>query len=184
MNEFSQFQSLAAGIASLATVIGLVVGAWWAYWKFIIQGEKLAHIESSAEIEFIGFQDDSWVAELRAVLTNKGKVEHRIAKFSFDLSALAKADKVTTSAKWGGQVDFPNPIAQGSFLPSTFRFFVVGPGVTARYSFLTRIPKKMSMVMLHCRFEYMDRPGFGHSMETTMAVPPVSAGTNPASGIS
>ena len=169
------FENLAGGVGSLVTAAALIAGGIWAYRKYVIHGERLAHIESSAEIEFIDFQDSFWVVELRAVLTNKGKVEHRIAEFGFNFDGLDKGDPVATSAQWGGQVDFPRSIATGSFLPNSFRFFVVGPGVTARYSYLTRVSEDIGMVMLHCRFGYLDRPGFGHSMEKTVKVPPLPA---------
>jgi hypothetical protein len=165
------FNDLTGGLQSLVTAGALIIGAIWAYWKFVLQGERHAHIETSAEIEFVDFQDNSWIVELRAVLTNKGKVEHRLAQFGFDLAALFRDDPVETSTNWGGQVDFPHEIARGSFLPSSFKFFVVGPGVTARYSFVAKVPREANSLMLHCRFSYMDRATFGHSMERTAKVP-------------
>lgn len=180
MISIAEFENLVGGIESIVTAGALIIGGIWAYRKYIVHGERLAHIETSAEIEFIDFQDGFWIVELRAVLTNKGKVEHRVAEFGFDLNGLKRTDPVATSARWGGQVDFPQAIAQGSFLPDSFRFFVVGPGVTARYSHLTRVSKDMSAVMLHCRFGYLDRPGFGHSMEKTVKVPALPAAAGPA----
>jgi hypothetical protein len=171
MAAFSGFENFTSGLESIATSLALIIGGVWAFRKYIVQGENLAHIESSAEIEFIGYQDESWVVELRAVLTNKGKVEHRISKFGFDLNGLAQTDGVATSEQWGGQVNFPRLLAEGSFLPERFKFFVVGPGVTARYSYLARVPKDVTMIMLHCRFAYLDRPNFGHSMEKSVRVP-------------
>lgn len=174
MAAMEEFNSFAGGIQSLVTAAALIVGAWWAYWKFVLQGERHAHIETSAEIEFIDFHDGAWIVELRAVLTNKGKVEHRVAQFGFDLNALFQEDELATSEEWGGQVDFPHEIVTGSFLPSSFQFFAVGPGVTARYSFVAKVPREARSLMLHCRFSYLDRPTFAHTMERTVKVPEVA----------
>ena len=172
---------------SVITALGVAVAGAWAYRRYVVQGEGHAHIETAAEIMFIGEQDGQWIAELRAVLTNKGKVEHRVANFGFDLAGLKKGAAVTRSDRWGGQVDFPERLAQGSFLPDGFGFFIIGPGVTATYSHVTSIPADIVFVILHCRFEYADRPGFAHSMELTAKVErgsdmlaPLASGVAPA----
>jgi hypothetical protein len=165
------YQNAASAIASIATALALVAGGLWAFWKYVVQSERYPHIETSAEIEVIGLQAGHMIVELRAVLTNKGKVEHKIEKFGFDLNALFKTDPVGIAEKWGGQVDFPHRIAEGSFLPSHFSYFALGPGLTGRYSFIARVPAEASFLMLHCWFKYSDRRGLSHSMEKTVELP-------------
>ena len=75
------FNNVASAIASMATTISLAVGGFWIYRRYIREEEKYPHIESSAEIEFVGKQGDFWIVELIGTLENKGKVQHKISRF-------------------------------------------------------------------------------------------------------
>jgi hypothetical protein len=167
----AHLKDLASIIQSLVTAFALVIGGIWAYRRYVLEENRFAHVETSAEINFVGLHGEYWIAELKAVLNNKGKVQHKIKNFGFDLNALFSGENVNLAPKWGGQVNFPHEIAKGSLLPKSFRYFVIGPGVTAKYSFVTRVPKHASHVILHCWFEYSDRRGYSHTMETTARVP-------------
>lgn len=167
----ANFKDIASIFQSLVTPIGLIVAGVWAYRRYVLEDSRYPHIETSAEIEFIGRQGNFWIVELRAILVNKGKVQHKIEKFGFDLNAIYGGSSVGTSDDWGGQVDFPHKEARGSFLPKSFKYFVIGPSVTAKYSHIAKVPKKASFLILHCWFDYCDDRGFSHSMEKTVAVP-------------
>lgn len=173
-----QLGQLSSILQAVVTTVAIVVGGWWTYLKFGWQLERYAHIETAAEIEFIGRQGNSWIVEVRAVLTNKGKVEHRIANLAFDLVALRSEDPVATDPeRWGGQVDFPHEVARGSFLRSDLDFFSLGPGLTAKYSYVANAPANTTFLMLHCWFDYIDGRGLHHSMERTAAVPTADQST-------
>lgn len=169
--ELTNFKDLASIFQSLVTPIGLIVAGVWAYRRYVLEDSKYPHIETSAEIEFIGRQGDFWIVELKAILINKGRVQHKIEKFGFDLNAIYSRSRVDTSDDWGGQVDFPHKEAEGSFLPQSFKYFVIGPSVTAKYSYVAKVPKIASFLILHCWFDYCDDRGFSHTMEKTVAVP-------------
>ena len=154
-----------------ATVLGIGVAGWWTYWLYIRQGQRHAQIQTSANIEFIGETDEFWLVEIQAILENKGKVEHRFSDLAFDLNAVLQGDALEASQEWNGQIDFPNSIARGSFLPQTRSFFFIGPGVTAKYSYLTKVPKRAIFVNLHCWFAYARRGALSHSMEITKKTP-------------
>lgn len=171
-------KDLASIFQSFVTPIGLMAAGLWAYRRYVLEDSKYPHIETSAEIEFVGRQDSHWIVELKAILVNKGKVQHKIEKFGFDLNAINSGDKVETRQKWGDQVDFPHEVARGSFLPKSFRYFVIGPSVTAKYSHIARVPKEASFLILHCWFDYSDDRGFSHTMEKTVAVPRWNSKTN------
>ena len=164
-------KDLASIVQSLITPLALIAGGIWAYRRYVVEESRFPHIETSAEINFVGIHGDYWIVELRAILNNKGKVQHKIEKFGFDLNALFSDDRVSPSPSWGGQIDFPHEIACGSLLPESFLYFVIGPGVTAKYSFVTRVPKHATHVILHCWFDYCDRRGYSHTMESTARVP-------------
>lgn len=158
-------------VQSFVTALALIIGGVWAYRRYVVEENRFPHIETSAEINFVGLHGDYWIVELRAVLNNKGKVQHKIAKFGFDLNALFSGDNVDPSSEWGGQINFPHEIAKGSLLPRSLKNFVIGPGVTAKYSFVTRVPRHAAYVLLHCWFDYCDGRGYRHAMESTARVP-------------
>ncbi|QWG21461.1 hypothetical protein KMZ93_15720 [Bradyrhizobium sediminis] len=167
----AEWKDLAAIFQSVVTPIALIAGGIWAYRRYIVEENNFPHIETSAEIAFIGQQGDYWIVELVAVLNNKGKVQHKIEKFGFNLNALYSNDPVGVNKKWGGQVDFTQAVAKGSFIPKDFQYFVVGPSVTARYSYVARVPKLTTYLNLHCWFDYADGRGFSHTMEKTVQTP-------------
>jgi hypothetical protein len=164
-------KDIAAIFQSTITPVALIVGGIWAYRRYVIEAKNLAHIETSADIIFVGQQGDFWIVELLAILNNRGNVQHKIEKFAFDLNAIFSDDPIEVSEKWGGQLNFPHEIARGSFLPESFRYFFVGPSVTAKYSYVARVPKSATHLILHCRFDYVDRPRSSHTMEKTVRVP-------------
>jgi hypothetical protein len=165
------YQNAASAVEAVVTAIALLAGGVWAFWRYQLQGEKYPHIETLAEIEPIGVQGGYWIVEVRAVLANKGKVEQKIKKFEFDLNGILESDSVGTAARWSNQVHFPHEFARGSFLPADYEYFALGPGVTGRYSFVTRAPENTTFLMLHCYFDYANRRGMSHSMEKTIALP-------------
>jgi hypothetical protein len=167
----TEWKDIAAIFQSIVTPAALVAGGWWAYRRYIVEENNFPHIETSAEISFIGQQQDFWIVELVSVLKNKGKVQHKVRKFAFDLNAAFVEDPIEVSEEWGGQVNFPREIAKGSFIPESFDYFVIGPSVTARYAYVARVPKAATYLILHCWFDYLDGRGFSHSMEKTVRVP-------------
>jgi hypothetical protein len=90
---------------SIITPTALIIGGLWAYRRYGVEAKNLAHIETSADIVFIGQQGDFWIVELLAILNNKGNVQHKIEKFTFDLNALHSDDPIEVSDRWGGQVN-------------------------------------------------------------------------------
>src|SRR5688572_16456038 len=128
--SLAEIKDLADIFQAAVTGVGLMLAAGWAFHRYVIEENGYTHIETSAEISFIGEQDGYWLVELQAILQNRGKVPHRIKEFGFDLNCLTLSDTVQVASKWGGQVDFPNPLAKGSFIPKNFRYFVIGPEVT------------------------------------------------------
>lgn len=169
--SIEEMKNIAAAIQSIATVASFIVGGIWVYSKYIRQQERYPNIEFSADVQFIGNQGGDWLVEVIASIENKGKTQHKMEEFSFDLNALEKDTEILTSEKWGNQVDFPLQITRGSFLPASRRFFFIDPGIKAKYSYLAKVPANASFVILHAWFNYGDNRNFSHSAERTVAVP-------------
>jgi hypothetical protein len=152
-----------------AFCLAVIVGGLWAYRRYRAKQSSYADIETSAEISFLGQQDSFWIVELKAVLNNKGRAQRKIHKFRFDLHAIHADDPIDASKKSGGRVNFANEVAKGTFVPRGYAYCVVGPMVTATYTYVVRVPDWATFLILHCRFDY--HPGFSHSMEKAVQVP-------------
>ncbi len=127
-----ELKNLAGALQSFATVISLIIGGIWVYRRYLRQQENYPNIEFSADVNFIGEQADWWIVELIGTIENKGKVQHKMREFKFDLNALYSEDQIDVSNKWGDQVNFPHLVAEGSFLPQRREFFFVAPGIKAK----------------------------------------------------
>ena len=112
-------------LQSIATVISFIIGGIWVYMKYIRQQEKYPHIEFFADINFVGKQQGFWIVELIASIENKGKVEHKINEFGFDLNALYCEDKIDVSQEWGGQGNFPHLVTKVHFFLSVLVSFLL-----------------------------------------------------------
>jgi hypothetical protein len=178
--SLSEWKEVASLVQSGVTVASMIIGGAWVYAKFVRQQERYPNIEFSSDIQFIGTQAGFWIAELIATVENRGKAQHRMTDFRFDLNSIQANSEISTDDRWGGQVNFPVEVATGSFLPKQFDFFFVDPGVKAKYSYITRIPVTASFALLHCRFRYGDARGYSHTAERTIAVPQDLANTQPA----
>jgi hypothetical protein len=157
-------------IASIATTIAIFIGAAWAYFRFIRQRENYPFIDFTADIKFHKKISDWWIVELIAYIENKGKVQHQLDYFKFDLFSLNGSDEVTTNDEIGGQVYFPNKLAESSFLPQKTKYFFIEPGSKNKYSYITRVPVEAEIVILHSWFNYLDGK-HSHTAEVTSKVP-------------
>ena len=93
-------KSIADIVTNVATVTGIVIGGAWAYRRFVREEEDYPHIEFSADIQFVARKNGWWIVELVAVIENKGRVQHRVRDFKFDLAALDVASPVEVSKQW------------------------------------------------------------------------------------
>ncbi len=162
------FNSIAGGAESIATMLALVIGAYWTYTRFIKQRENFAFLEFTADMHFVGQQDGKWIVELIAYLENKGKVQHQFSDLSFELAALFRGDTLESSQDFGGQALFPHQISKGPWIPAGKYF--IEPGVKAKYSYIAHIPAETTYLMLHGHFTYKDQAAW-HTAERTLAVP-------------
>lgn len=169
--DLKYWETVAELVQHIITPGALIVGGIWAYRRYIVEENNYPHIETSSEITFVGSQGDFWIVEVIAVLNNKGKVQHKIEKFGFDLAAVYAEDRIDVTRKYGGQVKFPHKVVKGSFIPKTFKYFTVGPSVVAKYSYVARIPKNATYLLLDCSFDYADGRGFSHTFGKTVQVP-------------
>jgi hypothetical protein len=168
---WEDFERASSGISAVVTAVALLIGAAWTYKRFVREEQNYAHISFTADINFICKQQGYWVVELISIVENHGKVTHQFRDFSFDLFALMHEDQVELSALHGNQAWFRHEIAKGSWRNEKYGSFFIAPGVSAKYSFVTRVPEIASAVMLHSWFKYLDRRNSGHAAERTVRLP-------------
>ncbi len=60
--------------------LAAMVGGLWAYRRYRAKQSSYADIETSAEISFLGQQDNFWIVELKAILNNKAKAQRKISQ--------------------------------------------------------------------------------------------------------
>lgn len=155
---------------SVVTILAIIIGGIWTYRRFIRQREDHALIDFSVDIVFHSKLKDWWIVEVVAYIENKGKVQHKIELFEFELASLNFSDNVEITEEFGGQVHFPNIITRRSFLPKKYRYFFVEPGLKNKYSFISRVPADTELLILHSWFNYLDGK-HSHSAEVTKKAP-------------
>lgn len=170
LSPLQQTEIILKIISSAATAVALLVAAIWAYFRFIRQRENYPFIDFTVDITFHKRIGNWWIVELVAYIENKGKVQHKLDYFKFDLFSLNDSDKITTSKEIGGQVYFPNKLAESSFLPQKTKYFFIEPGSKNKYSYITRVPVEAEIVILHSWFNYLDGE-HSHTAEITSKVP-------------
>ena len=136
-------------IQSILTSILIFIGSGWVLYRFILQQERFPNINFTTDINIIRKQSDCWIVELIANVENKGKAQHKMSEFGFDLNAMYEQDEVQSKEEWGGQVDFSHRLILGSYLPKHQKYFFVDPGTTAKYSYITKVPLSTRFLMLH-----------------------------------
>ncbi len=166
------FKNYAEGIEAIASSLAIAVGSIWALYRFILRKERFPHIQSSADIVPIGYQNGYWVVELICTLTNKGVARHQMSNIEFDLSALYDDDEMQEAARHGEQLFFPRLIKKGSFKPVAYSKFFIDSSVEAKYSYVARVPAAVRFLILHCWFQYDDQDAH-HATERTIELPPV-----------
>ena len=58
---------------STATLFGLIIGGWWAWWQFKLFREKHSKMELFLDVVCLGRTSLYYFIELQGVITKKGK---------------------------------------------------------------------------------------------------------------
>jgi hypothetical protein len=157
-------------IESAATTIAIIAGGLWAYFRFRRQRENVALIDFNVDIVYHAKVQNYWIVELIAYVENKGKVQHRIEKFFFELRSINSNDPVGLDPNHRNQVFFPNLIETNTFMPPRYTYFFIEPGLKNSYSYVARVPDTTEALLLHSWFEYLDGI-HSHSAEITKKAP-------------
>ena len=159
-------------IGKFVTGGAAIVGASWALLKWKKQDELFPRINFEVSANFLGFQDGTIIAELVAVLENKGQVPLKISDFSFKLRGLRVSDELKKGPDAiRGQLLFPEVLEQGDFFPRSWNYSFVYPGVRTEYNFVTAIPQNVAFVRMEAGFVYLGHRNDSHHAAKILAVP-------------
>ena len=157
MSETSIVSVLPAYIQS----VGLIVGGWWAYRKFIRRREDEPATDIDVEVKFIGKQDAKWIIEITSFLKNQSLVRVEYEKFEVRIRYLMMGDKVEDGGeKIKYQLNFPRTIDER--ISGGKRFFenadYLNPKQEFRHRYITAIPVDATFVWAQCKLDLKLRP--------------------------
>ncbi len=159
-------------IGKIVTGVAAPAGAWWAFMKWRKQDALFPRINFEVSANFVGVQGDHIVTELVAVLENKGEVPLKIRHFSFKLRGLDSSAAVAKGSEAiRKQLLFPVLLDEGDFIPRSWAYSFVYPGVRTEYNFVTAISKDISFVRTQGDFEYVDGRDSSHHAAKILLVP-------------
>jgi len=166
-------------IGKATSAIAALAGAWWAYEKWRKRDEHFPRVYFEVSVNFIGHSQGALVAELVASLENKGVVPLRIRDFTFKLLGLKRTDPLVAGPEEiRGQLKFPHVVAEGFFVPSTWDFTFIYPGVKSEYNFVCSIPDEFAFIRMQGDFSYL-APGKSHHAAKVLEVPNPSVEARP-----
>jgi hypothetical protein len=144
--------------------LALVVGAGWAYWKFIYQRQREPATDIDIDVKFVGVQKEKWVIEITCVLENKSLVRHTYRDFQVTVRYLERTDEITDGpSEIYYQLDAPTTIDHR--INKAKRFFAgvdlsngnqnyMNPKQQFRHRYVTWIPSSASFVWVQCKFDF------------------------------
>jgi hypothetical protein len=158
-------------VGKVSSVAAATAGAWWAFEKWRKRDEHFPRVYLEVSVNFVGRSHGAVVAELVASVENKGVVPLRMRDFTFKLLGLKRTDTlVSGSEAVRGQLMFPHVVAEGFFVPPTWNFTFIYPGIRTDYNFVCVIPEDVTFVRMQGDFTYLE-PGRSHHAAKVLEVP-------------
>jgi len=141
---FGVLQSLAVAAAGL-----------WAYFRFRREGVHNPAIEFDVEMEVFKADELRFLAQLSAIATNKGQVEHKFRRITLVVRGLRQNEEPRLLVGNEPQLDFPEVLLRfENIVPKGDAYNFVRPGVTQRFTAPALIPSHHRFVLFFAQFEY------------------------------
>ncbi|MGH9931589.1 MAG: hypothetical protein ACREA9_20470 [Pyrinomonadaceae bacterium] len=155
----------------------LIVGAAWAYWKFIYQRQREPATDIDVDLKFVGVQKEKWIIEVTCFLENKSLVRHTYRDFQVKIRYLEHTDEITDGSKEiYYQLQAEKKI--DARIEKAKRFFAgvddsktnqnyINPRQQFRHRYITWIPRSATFVWVKCEFDFgVGRRGKPQKMNT------------------
>jgi len=155
-------------VAAVLGGLALLVGGLWAFTKYVVERGVLPPVELSIESRVVGIQDGQQIIEVLPQIRNVGTTTVIVTALSVRLLYLLRDDPVTVEVDAQtsrfGRVRFTRSVSkelsadQVKRMPITPHDTFVQPGVKQVYTVVTAVPDDATFLLLHCQFEYAQRP--------------------------
>jgi hypothetical protein len=141
------------GLTSLVT-------AGWFLWLFIIKREATPGSELELDVDFVGQQDDKWLIEVVAKLTNRSSVRNWYDHFRVVVRYFLPSDTIVDGpSKVNHQLLCTRSIDER--IDGQTRHYAnaayIDPHLTFRHSYVTYIPKGATFVWVQVRLIFRHR---------------------------
>lgn len=158
-------------LGRVASVLAALAGGWWAFEKWRKREEHFPRVYFEVSVNFLGISQGQIIAELVATLENKGVVPLKIRAFTFKVLGLSAQDQLTPGGREiRGQLRFPHLVAEGSFIPPTWKYTFIYPGVKTEYNYVCAMSSDMLFVRMQSDFQYQVA-GRAHHAAKVLEVP-------------
>lgn len=149
------WKDFASTVASLVSAAAVIVGAAWAYWKFVRQRANEPATDMDIDVRFIGKQDGKWIIEITVNLENKSQVRLKYENFEIRARYLLPEDTVDDGGhKIHHQLNFPRNIDER--LCGEKRFFsnaeYINPKQNFKHRYITWIPGEATFLWVQTKF--------------------------------
>jgi hypothetical protein len=91
LRNAEEFTNYAAAFQSIVTILVLVAGGLWAYFRF---REGKPKIDLTLDVVFIRRQGTQWIITVEAFLQSKSKVRHKFKDFTFEIRYTLPSDEL------------------------------------------------------------------------------------------
>ncbi len=164
MNWTAESLRITIQAGQLLTTAFAVAAAIWAFRKWRMKEELVPRIHFEIDIIFVGMKDGKLISEIVATMENRGIVPIKIKRFFFVIRSLKKED----SLEFGGdeirnQLFFKNKVIEQSFIPKSWDYTFIYPGVRTEYNHVAAFENDLDFVRVEGHFDYPNDVGSHHA---------------------
>lgn len=144
-------------IEPIAKMIAILIGAIWAYNKYIIRREREPATEIDMDLRFIGIQEEKWIIEVAAILENKSQVRHKYEDFELTVRYITAEDQIVDGGPGiNYQLVFNRTIDQDRLPEGMKRVFhnadFINPNLQFRHRYISYLPIEATFVWIQGKF--------------------------------
>jgi hypothetical protein len=163
-SDFSAWLQVAASVLGGLAVL---IGGLWAFTKYVVERGVLPPVQFSIEARVVGCQKGQKVIEVLPHVRNVGTATAVVTGMSLRLLYLLTDDPVMLEdarTSRFGRVRFTRSVSKELSGDEIKRISItphdtfVQPGVSQTYTVVTAVPENASFLLVHCQFEYAQRP--------------------------
>jgi hypothetical protein len=164
VSEFTAWLQLATAVLGGLAVL---IDGLWAFTKYVVERGVLPPVQFSIEVRVVGCQKGHKVIEVLPQVLSVGTATAVIRGMSLRLLYLLTDDPVrleNAPTSRFGHARFTRSVSKELSGDEIKRISItphdtfVQPGISQTYTLVTAVPEDASFLLVHCQFEYAQRP--------------------------